>query len=178
MSDVKIAPAPIERLERFEQHAGMLKWVGRGQVFKLDHDRRFRPQTRSFRAHRYRLVRSDNEDCFGYSESHGIYVVCDGMGGMASVEVASAAAVSTILETFSASAGSGAPVITRLLHAVEAPNRAVWRDSQTPEHRGMGTTVAAALDGNTLVIGNVGDSLAYMVYAGQLHSAHARPFPR
>ena len=113
-------------------------------------------------------VRTNNEDSFGYSETHGLYVVCDGMGGMASGEVASASAVATMLETFVASADSGAPTSTRLFEAIAAANRTVWQQGQSPEHKGMGTTVvAAALDGDKLIIGNVGDSRAYMVESGQ-----------
>jgi protein phosphatase len=109
-------------------------------------------------------VRTNNEDSFGYNEAQGLYVVCDGMGGSASGEVASASAVSTILETFAASADSGSPTSTRLLEAIHAANHNVWQHGQTPEHKGMGTTlVAAALDGGKLIIGNVGDSRAYMV---------------
>jgi protein phosphatase len=113
-------------------------------------------------------VRTNNEDSFGFSESDGVYVVCDGMGGMASGEVASASAVATILQTFTASAASGVPISTRLLQAIDAANTAVWQQGQVPEHKGMGTTVvAAALDGDKLIIGNVGDSRAYMVESGQ-----------
>lgn len=113
-------------------------------------------------------VRTNNEDSFGYSEAQGLYVVCDGMGGMASGEIASASAVATILETFAASANSGAAASTRLLEAIAAANRTVWQHGQLPEHKGMGTTVvAAALDGDKLIIGNVGDSRAYMVESGQ-----------
>jgi protein phosphatase len=113
-------------------------------------------------------VRTNNEDFLGYSEAQGLYVVCDGMGGMSSGEVASSSAVAMILETFAASADSGAPTSTRLLEAIAAANQAVWQHGQNPEHKGMGTTVvAAALDGDKLIIGNVGDSRAYMVEAGQ-----------
>jgi serine/threonine protein phosphatase PrpC len=113
-------------------------------------------------------VRTNNEDSFGFSESDGVYLVCDGMGGMASGEVASASAVATILETFTASAASGIPISTRLLQAIVAANTTVWQQGQVPEHKGMGTTVvAAALDGDKLIIGNVGDSRAYMVESGQ-----------
>jgi serine/threonine protein phosphatase PrpC len=113
-------------------------------------------------------VRTNNEDCFGYNDALGLYVVCDGMGGMASGEVASANAAAKIIESFMASASSGIPTSTRLLQAIADANTAVWQYGQIPEHRGMGTTVvAAALDGNQLVIGNVGDSRAYMVESGQ-----------
>jgi serine/threonine protein phosphatase PrpC len=113
-------------------------------------------------------VRTNNEDSFGYSETQGIYIVCDGMGGMASGEVASANAVRTIIEAFDASTNSGVPVSTRLLQAIDAANRVVWQQAQSPGYTGMGTTVvAAALDRDKLVVGNVGDSRAYLVESGK-----------
>ncbi|MGD0733516.1 MAG: PP2C family serine/threonine-protein phosphatase [Terracidiphilus sp.] len=113
-------------------------------------------------------VRTNNEDAFGYDESLGIFVVCDGMGGMASGEVASALAVSGIINSFAATTESGAPISTRLLVALNAANSSVWENGQIPENRGMGTTaVVAALDGNKLIVGNVGDSRAYIIQDGQ-----------
>lgn len=113
-------------------------------------------------------VRTNNEDSFGYDEESGIYVVCDGMGGMASGEVASSLAATAIVKIFAASASSGLQVGARLLDAINSANSEVWESGQAPENRGMGTTaVAAALDGNRFVIGNVGDSRAYLVQGGQ-----------
>jgi protein phosphatase len=113
-------------------------------------------------------VRTDNEDAFGYEETLGIYVVCDGMGGMASGEVASSHAVAAILNSFAASAASGLPVSTRLLRAINTANLDVWENGQIPENKGMGTTaVVAALDGNKLILGNVGDSRAYILQDDQ-----------
>ncbi|MGD0913865.1 MAG: protein phosphatase 2C domain-containing protein [Terracidiphilus sp.] len=113
-------------------------------------------------------VRTNNEDAFGYNESLGLFVVCDGMGGMASGEVASSLAVGAIVNSFAATAGSGAPISTRLLVALNAANTDVWENGQIAENRGMGTTaVAAALDGNKLIVGNVGDSRAYIIQDGQ-----------
>ena len=37
--------------------------------------------------------RSSNEDAFGFSVEHGVYLVCDGMGGAAAGEIASSLAV-------------------------------------------------------------------------------------
>lgn len=109
-------------------------------------------------------VRTNNEDSFGFLEELGLFVLCDGMGGMASGEVASSRAVATILQTFGDSASSGAPVSTRLLHAISAANSDVWENAKAPQHKGMGTTaVVAVRDGNELIIGNVGDSRAYIV---------------
>ena len=109
-------------------------------------------------------VRANNEDFFGYDESLGIYVVCDGMGGMASGEVASSRTVAAIMSSFAASAASGLPVSSRLLHAINAANLDVWENGQIPENKGMGTTaVVAALDGDKLILGNVGDSRAYIL---------------
>jgi protein phosphatase len=109
-------------------------------------------------------VRSNNEDFLGYDESLGIFVVCDGMGGMASGEVASSRTVAAIISSFAASVVSGLPVSSRLLIAINTANLDVWENGQIPENRGMGTTVVvAALDGDKLILGNVGDSRAYIL---------------
>jgi serine/threonine protein phosphatase PrpC len=113
-------------------------------------------------------VRANNEDAFGYDEAIGIYVVCDGMGGMASGEVASAHAVATLVNTFADFAARDLSVSSRLLHAINAANAHVWEDGQIPENKGMGTTaVAAARDGDKLIVGNVGDSRAYIIQDNQ-----------
>ena len=109
-------------------------------------------------------VRTNNEDSFGYDESLGVFVICDGMGGMTSGEVASSRAVTAIMNSFADSASSDIPVGTRLLHAISAANLDVWENGQVPENKGMGTTaVVAALEGDKLILGNVGDSRAYSV---------------
>jgi serine/threonine protein phosphatase PrpC len=113
-------------------------------------------------------VRTNNEDAFGYDESLGIYIVCDGMGGMASGEVASAHAVAAMVNSFADSAASGVPVSSRLFAAINAANQDVWEHAKIAEHKGMGTTaIVAALDGDKLILGNVGDSRAYILLDGQ-----------
>src|SRR5580692_1320719 len=42
--------------------------------------------------------RTSNEDAFGYSVEHGVYLVCDGMGGAAAGEIASSLAVEEVLK--------------------------------------------------------------------------------
>jgi protein phosphatase len=113
-------------------------------------------------------VRTNNEDAFGYDEGLGIYVVCDGMGGMASGEVASSHAVAAIMKSYAESSAMAVPISARLLLAINAANLDVWENGQIPENKGMGTTtVASALDGNKLILGNVGDSRAYIIQDGQ-----------
>jgi len=113
-------------------------------------------------------VRTNNEDSFGYDEALGIFVVCDGMGGMAAGEVASSRAVAAIVGSYADSANSGLPVSTRLLHAINTANADVWEKGQIAENKGMGTTtVAAAIDGDKLILGNVGDSRAYIIQDGR-----------
>jgi protein phosphatase len=112
-------------------------------------------------------VRTNNEDSFGYDESSGIFVVCDGMGGAASGEIASSRAVAVILKYFGDAASSDIPVDAKLLEAINIANQDVWEHAQVPENKGMGTTVvAAALDGDKLIIGNMGDSRAYVIRDG------------
>jgi len=113
-------------------------------------------------------VRENNEDAFGFDESLGIFVVCDGMGGIDSGEIASARAVAAILASFRSTAQTEATVGSRLLTSVEAANRDVIEAAAVPPLKGMGTTaVAAALDGNRLLIANVGDSRAYLIDNGE-----------
>ncbi|SEG46117.1 Serine/threonine protein phosphatase PrpC [Bryocella elongata] len=113
-------------------------------------------------------VRTNNEDNFGYDPANQLYVVCDGMGGMAAGEVASAIACRTLIEVFAAQPEPTA-VDVRLFTAIRAANDAVWAAGQLPEHKGMGTTtVVLVVRDNRLLVGNVGDSRAYRIKAGKI----------
>jgi serine/threonine protein phosphatase PrpC len=115
-------------------------------------------------------VRSNNEDTFGMDEAHGLYVVCDGMGGAAGGEVASKLAAATFLESFAAQtprSGDVEDLEDKMRAAISTANSAVWREGRGDEHHNMGTTlVAAAFSGHTLLVGNVGDSRAYLRQQG------------
>jgi protein phosphatase len=114
-------------------------------------------------------VRTNNEDSFGYDPDRHVYVVCDGMGGMAAGEVASQTAVSTFLQTVAAS-DPAIPTATTMHQAITAANDTVHKAGLLPAHRGMGTTLVTAhvdLEAAKLYIGNVGDSRAYLLHQGQ-----------
>ncbi len=116
--------------------------------------------------------RGNNEDSYGYDIAEHIYVVCDGMGGNAAGEVASSMAVRTLIETFeswvSPEDADGPGVEHRVMHAIGEANRVVHAAGmENIELRNMGTTlVCACLDKDRAVIGNVGDSRAYLVRNG------------
>ena len=118
--------------------------------------------------------RSNNEDSYGYDADQNIYVVCDGMGGNVAGEVASGMAVRTLIDSFgyfSQTADAGGPmevVENRLMAAIFEANRVVREaGTENPELHSMGTTlVCVCLDGNRAVVGNVGDSRAYLLRSG------------
>ena len=108
-------------------------------------------------------VREQNEDSLIVNPP--LFVVADGMGGHAAVEVASEIAVNTIQELAPDHADAEA-----LGHAVEEANRDIINAALAGEGReGMGTTVTAAiLERDKLVIAQVGDSRAYLLHNGEL----------
>lgn len=118
--------------------------------------------------------RGNNEDSFGYDAEQHLYVVCDGMGGSAAGEVASGMAVRALIETFESlaiqatSRGEELPTEQRLLFSIHEANRVVRAASEeNPELHNMGTTlVCACLHEHRILVGNVGDSRAYLIRNG------------
>lgn len=114
-------------------------------------------------------TREHNEDSYGMGEGEAVarlgrlFVVCDGMGGHASGEVASARAVEIILHDYYADdAGDRAAAVER---AFQHANQQIFTEGRGT----MGTTgVAALLLDATLHVANVGDSRAYLVRAGAI----------
>lgn len=108
-------------------------------------------------------VREHNEDSLVVKPP--LYVVADGMGGHEAGEVASEIAVQVIADK-----SPSTPDGQALSAAVVAANREILdaaRDGRGRE--GMGTTVTAALlEGERLVIAQVGDSRAYLLHQGKL----------
>lgn len=113
--------------------------------------------------------RPSNEDAYGYSVEHGIFVVCDGMGGAAAGEIASSLAVDEMMRLMVAE-GLGAPTPELAEKAICAANQAIFTRSQrNPKLAGMGTTLVSLITGDRQVwILNVGDSRGYRMRKGTL----------
>ena len=106
--------------------------------------------------------RASNEDAFGYSVEHGVYIVCDGMGGAAAGEVASSLAVDEVMRRLTGR-DAAQPLIDDAEAAVGQANAAIYSRAQDSHNlNGMGTTLVALLaeDRRAWMI-NVGDSRGY-----------------
>jgi len=101
----------------------------------------------------------------------GIFVVADGMGGHAAGEVASEMAVNHIARELGSLKGlTDKDVTERMQQAIRGANAAIFQRTLT-EHdkRGMGTTVTSlVLYEGRFLIGQVGDSRAYLLREGKL----------
>ena len=128
-------------------------------------------------------VRNLNEDVYTIREEHGLFVVCDGMGGAPAGEVASAIAAHTILEQLTGSAPCVSsssetgylPQTSQLAEAVRRSNDVIYERARTDAlHAGMGTTVVGAwLGPHVASVAHVGDSRAYL-----WRNSHLEPLTR
>ena len=126
--------------------------------------------------------RKNNEDAFRVSAETGLYLVCDGMGGHASGEIASQIAADGMVRFVSqdrhrpdakwpAETPAGLPEEARVLEAaVRIANSEVFAAANAnPLHKGMGTTVVGVLAGpQRLGLVHVGDSRIYRMREGEL----------
>ena len=116
-------------------------------------------------------VRPQNQDaCLveQLDENCTLCVVCDGMGGAKSGNVASALAVEVFMQEIRSSWKAGmtqADVDDMLRSAIKLVNFAVYdQAAQFVDFAGMGTTLVAALvEGKNATVVNVGDSRAYHI---------------
>ena len=116
-------------------------------------------------------VRTQNQDAYMTEQldrNTTLCVVCDGMGGAKSGNVASSLAVDVFVEEIRRTWHSGMDPeeSDRMLEgAVKLANFTVFDQAQQfEEFYGMGTTLVAALIcGKTVTVVNVGDSRAYLV---------------
>jgi len=120
-----------------------------------------------------------NQDSFGSYEDYcndgarlvakgKLFVVADGMGGAAGGREASRIAVDVVFRSYYDDLDLD--IVPSLQRAIQAANTQIHQHGQAhPELRGLGTTiVAAVIHGHTLVVGNVGDSRAYLLRQNQL----------
>ncbi len=120
------------------------------------------------------IQRNHNEDCFfaytnsvkedspnGFTlNSKGLYIVCDGMGGHASGEIASQLAVKTIKEFFAQHWHQDLPDQSTLAKAVLTANQAIYDLNQANASSGLGRM------GTTLVMLLIQDLRAAVVHVG------------
>lgn len=127
-------------------------------------------------------VREHNEDAYFFDADLGMFIVCDGMGGHAAGEVASAIAIKTIRERWAdpdtgevadvwldrGTAIAKKQLIEALRDGVMAAHNAIIAEGvRDPTKQGMGTTLVGALVvGNELIFAHAGDSRAYIVRDG------------
>ncbi len=127
-------------------------------------------------------VRQNNEDtCFTFdtgsltgqeNKSYGIYIVADGMGGHQAGEVASHKAVeiirSVLMDNTMNILNSDINAIIR--EAFQKANSEIYNLAvNDPLLKGMGTTVTLGFrNEESLYIGHVGDSRAYLIRAGEI----------
>jgi PPM family protein phosphatase len=125
------------------------------------------------------VVRSGNEDNYLMLSDRGVFIVADGMGGHAAGEVASEMAVRIASREIGSIRGLTEPQVgERIRAAIRVANDAIYeRTLAEHDKRGMGTTATVlVLMRGRYLIGQVGDSRAYMLrdgYLSQLTKDHS-----
>jgi serine/threonine protein phosphatase PrpC len=117
------------------------------------------------------IVRPRNEDDYLMLPDRGVFIVADGMGGHAAGEVASEMAVRITSHEIGTLRGlSDAEASDRMRAAIRTANDAILeRALSEHDKRGMGTTATVlVLRPRRYLIGQVGDSRAYLLRCGQL----------
>jgi serine/threonine protein phosphatase PrpC len=126
-------------------------------------------------------VRQLNEDHFLIDEELGMYLVCDGMGGHASGDVASKLCGETVRgyltqrkETLAAVARGEAPheeIAALLRHGIQSASARIHEMGQKEAaRRGMGTTCTVVVVSNGKgVMGHVGDTRLYLSRADRVY---------
>jgi protein phosphatase len=113
--------------------------------------------------------RPSNEDAFGYSIEHGVYMVCDGMGGAAAGEIASSLAIDEMMRLL-VDGDPHTPSLDESCKALNQANHAIYERSQKNYKLcGMGTTlVALVAEERHVRVLNVGDSRCYALHKQRL----------
>lgn len=129
--------------------------------------------------------RDHNEDCFGivtrtdrnYSpkgqsiSARGLYIMCDGMGGHDSGEVASAMTVELLQDYFATHWQDTMPDEATIREGIISTNQAIFEINQQNSASGsgrMGTTLVLLLiQDQTIAVAHVGDSRCYAITPSQ-----------
>lgn len=113
--------------------------------------------------------RKTNQDSILISSETGLFMVADGMGGHNGGDIASQTAVATLKELKYDEVEYPDPA-DFLSHAIKECNAKIFQKAkETPELKGMGTTVVCAFFAkDRLYIANVGDSRAYLFSENQI----------
>ena len=121
------------------------------------------------------LVRSENQDAYAAFTvgSYSAAVVCDGMGGTNGGRIASSIAVEQFEKELRAVLQENAEeeqLRQAMLYAISLANDAIRREAaKNADYQHMGTTLVCALAREDLVmVGNIGDSRAYYITAGDI----------
>lgn len=127
------------------------------------------------------VKRTNNEDNYLINEELSLFVVCDGMGGHAGGEFASAIAVNTVEEVLAnletspeieaaREDGSIEVMRERLRYAIRLAGKRIFEKAAAePAYHGMGTTCLVLLvDGANAFMAHVGDSRGYLIRDGRI----------
>ncbi len=112
--------------------------------------------------------RDHNEDSYAVEEDLGLFIVCDGMGGHQAGEVASALAITTVVEHVRTHEGGDRLAVladaTRMANA-----RVIEEGARNRRRKGMGSTLVAMIrDADDMGIAHVGDSRCYRFRDGRI----------
>ncbi len=118
-------------------------------------------------------IRAGNEDSLyaDATQSRGLFIVADGMGGHAAGEVASEMAVTIVAQELAGIESIHAPgARERLAASLRHANAAIYqRTVREAEKQGMGTTASVLMISDAgYLIGQVGDSRVYLLREGAL----------
>ena len=112
-------------------------------------------------------VRRNNEDAWYVDGDRGIFLVVDGIGGQAAGEKAAEIAVERVRARLERQTGTAEE---RIREAITMANNEIFRAAHAnPEWQGMACVLTLALvDGDSAVIGHVGDSRLYKIRGGAI----------
>jgi serine/threonine protein phosphatase PrpC len=112
-------------------------------------------------------IRTNNEDAWYADAERGVFLVVDGIGGQAAGEKAAEIAVARVRARLERQTGT---VEQRVREAITMANNEILRAAHSrPDWEGMACVLTVAvLDGDSAVVGHVGDSRLYKLRRGEI----------